>query len=352
MFDTSNPSRSRRQLFYSARGRHRRDCRRPPARATRVSSQFESQAPRYARGACALPALTCSSRCAPPQWTKNLIVFAGLIFGGQLFEPARGEGRWGVRGLLCVVGSGVPHQRHRRPGSRRTASAEEPTPDRFGAISPGVTAVWAAAIARGLGTGVCPWLRDSGSVAIIYLVPFVLYSVALKHLVIIDVLTIAGRVRAAGRRRRGGDQRADQPLAAGLHDAAGAVPGAQQAAPRADAAGGRGHGPPANPLEEYSPYLLDQMISVVTASTLIVYAVYATSAETASTSGNDQLGLTIPFRALRYLPVSVSGAPEARRREPGGRCSSTDRPAAGLCGAVGASAVVLYRYYSPLGTMQ
>ena len=31
-------------------------------------------------------------------------------------------------------------------------------------------------------------------------------------------------------------------------------------------------------LEEYSPYLLDQMIAVVTASTLIAYSVYATSA--------------------------------------------------------------------------
>jgi hypothetical protein len=57
-------------------------------------------------------------------------------------------------------------------------------------------------------------------------------------------------------------------------------------------------------LTEYTPYLLDQMISVVTASTLIAYAVYATSAETAERFGTARLGLTIPFvlyGIFRYL---------------------------------------------------
>ena len=60
-----------------------------------------------------------------------------------------------------------------------------------------------------------------------------LYSGPLKHIVIIDVLTIAiGFVlRAVG--RRGGGRRRDQPLAARLHDSAGAVHRARQAAPRA-----------------------------------------------------------------------------------------------------------------------
>jgi hypothetical protein len=57
-------------------------------------------------------------------------------------------------------------------------------------------------------------------------------------------------------------------------------------------------------LQEYSPYLLDQMIGVVTASTLMAYILYATSAETAERFGTSLLGLTIPFPLygiFRYL---------------------------------------------------
>jgi hypothetical protein len=57
-------------------------------------------------------------------------------------------------------------------------------------------------------------------------------------------------------------------------------------------------------LQEYSPYLLDQMIGVVTASTLMAYMLYATSAETAERFGTSLLGLTIPFPLygiFRYL---------------------------------------------------
>jgi hypothetical protein len=57
-------------------------------------------------------------------------------------------------------------------------------------------------------------------------------------------------------------------------------------------------------LEEYSPYLLDQMIAVVTASTVIAYGVFCTSTETAQRLGTARLGLTIPFvlyGIFRYL---------------------------------------------------
>ena len=62
--------------------------------------------------------------------------------------------------------------------------------------------------------------------------------------------------------------------------------------------------PPADPLRGPVPYLLDQMIAVVTASTLIAYTVYAISAETAGRLGTPRLGLTIPFvlyGIFRYL---------------------------------------------------
>ncbi len=48
-------------------------------------------------------------------------------------------------------------------------------------------------------------------------------------------------------------------------------------------------------LREYSPYLLDQMIAVVTASTLMAYSLYTMSPETIAKFQTQHLNLTIPF---------------------------------------------------------
>jgi 4-hydroxybenzoate polyprenyltransferase len=78
-------------------------------------------------------------------------------------------------------------------------------------------------------------------------------------------------------------------------------------------------------LAEYSPYLLDQMISVVTASCLTAYAFYTLAPETIEKYRTDRLSLTIPFviyGIFRYLYL-------VHRKEQGGSPSDlllTDRP--------------------------
>jgi 4-hydroxybenzoate polyprenyltransferase len=78
-------------------------------------------------------------------------------------------------------------------------------------------------------------------------------------------------------------------------------------------------------LGEYSPYLLDQMISVVTASTVIAYALYTISGETIEKFGTRNLLFTIPFvlyGIFRYLYL-------VHRREAGGSPESiviSDKP--------------------------
>jgi len=65
--------------------------------------------------------------------------------------------------------------------------------------------------------------------------------------------------------------------------------------------GAAGHRPI---LTEYSPQLLDQMIAVVTASTLMAYALYTVAPETQAKLGTARLPLTIPFvlyGIFRYL---------------------------------------------------
>src|SRR6185436_1113951 len=95
-------------------------------------------------------------------------------------------------------------------------------------------------------------------------------------------------------------------------------------------------------LREYSPYFLDQMISVVTASTVVAYAIYTVSPEVREKLGTDKLYLTIPFvlfGIFRYLYL-------VHQREEGGnpsRALLSDRPLLAcivLC--VMAVGVVLY----------
>jgi len=70
-------------------------------------------------------------------------------------------------------------------------------------------------------------------------------------------------------------------------------------------------------LKEYSPYLLDQMIAVVTASTVIAYCLYTISEETIAKFGTTRLIFTVPFvlyGIFRYLYLihqkSEGGTPE------------------------------------------
>jgi 4-hydroxybenzoate polyprenyltransferase len=96
-------------------------------------------------------------------------------------------------------------------------------------------------------------------------------------------------------------------------------------------------------LEHYSPYLLDQMISVVTASTLIAYAFYTFSPETTEKFGTSMLSLTIPFPLygiFRYLYL-------VHRKDLGGSPAELlvdDRPLL-VCVALWAVAVVVVIYH-------
>ena len=110
--------------------------------------------------------------------------------------------------------------------------------------------------------------------------------------------------------------------------------------------GATGHRPI---LEEYSPYLLDQMISVVTASTLVAYAIYTVSPETVQKFGTDNLGLTLPFPLygiFRYLYL-------VHQKEGGGSPADmllNDRPLL-ACVALWAIAVAAIIYWDQSDVM-
>ena len=184
-----------------------------------------------------------------------------------------------------------------------------------------------------------------GLIAGTYLVLLLLYSAVLKHIVIVDVLAIAAGfvLRAAA-----GAVAVEVPISQWLLVCTTLLALFLVLSKRRHeltllAQGATGH---RRILEEYSPYLLDQMVAVVTASTLIAYSVYAISPETAERLGTDRLGVTIPFvlyGIFRYLYL-------VHQKQGGGNPSDMlvhDRPLM-TCVALWALVVALL-LYTPLG---
>jgi 4-hydroxybenzoate polyprenyltransferase len=267
-----------------------------PAGSPRVSSEATAQS----RSTTAL--LLISLR--PEQWTKNLIVFAGALFGGQLTSVPALTAAVATFLIFCALSGAVylfndvadraGDQRHPLKRHRPIASGE---------LSPALATTVGALLAL-TGAGAAFAIRPLlGIVAATYFALLFLYSFALKHLVIIDALTIAAGfvLRAAA-----GAIAIAVPISHWLLVCTTLLALFLSFSKRRHeltllAEGAIGHRPI---LHEYSPYLLDQMISVVTASTLVAYSLYATSAETAQRLGTTRLGLTIPFvlyGIFRYL---------------------------------------------------
>ncbi len=231
----------------------------------------------------------------------------------------------------------------------RVSDQQHPTKRRRPVASGQLSATVALAAAGVLGAGgvVAASLVGAGLgvTAGAYLALLLLYSATLKNIVIIDVLTIASGfvLRAVA-----GALAVDVPISHWLLVCTTLLALFLALSKRRHelvllAEGAVSH---RQILQEYTPYLLDQMISVVTASTLIAYSVYATSAETAARLGTDYLGMTIPFvlyGIFRYLYL-------VHRKEGGGSPSTllvTDRPLL-ACVALWALCVTLI-LYSPLG---
>jgi 4-hydroxybenzoate polyprenyltransferase len=278
----------------------------------------------------------------PAQWTKNLLVFAGPLFGMQLFvatSVVRALAAFaifcGLSGAVYLLNDIVDRESDRRhPLKARRPIASGALSVRAAIVAGVVIVTGALAASTALG-----WVF--ATVAAAYLGLQALYSASLKHIVIIDVLTlsigfvlraVAGSVAvevefshwllictillalfiALSKRRH------EITLLAG------------------EAVSHR------RILGEYSPYLLDQMIAVVTASTLISYIVYTVSPETQDKFGTQWLGLTIPFPLygiFRYLYL-------VHRREGGGSPADlllADRPLL-VCVALWAFAVAVIIY--------
>jgi len=231
----------------------------------------------------------------PAQWTKNLIVFAGLIFGQHLFDASSVTRALAAFLIFCAL-SGVVYLFNdvadREADRRHPLKCRRPIAS--GVVSPALALGCAVLLSVASLAGAI-WLSAGFfALALAYVTLLGLYSLTLKHVVILDALTIAIGfvIRAAA-----GAVAVKVPISHWLYVCTILLALFLALAKRRHelvllSNGATGH---RRILSEYSPYLLDQMIGVVTASTLVAYIFYTFSPETLEKFGTGLLGLTIPF---------------------------------------------------------
>jgi 4-hydroxybenzoate polyprenyltransferase len=269
--------------------------------ATRIHSHFIQEAGTLQ----ALIGLIRTMR--PKQWTKNvLFIFPAIVFDQKLFVW---DAFWRVAVacfLLCLVAGTVyiindlvdieRDRQHPKKKSRPLPSGELPINVAIiGAVLIPLVALSAAAVLE---------LRLA-IVLLIYLVLQILYSFVLKHIVLIDVMTITtGFVLRIAAGVVVIDVQAFSPwlyvcgallalfLAIGKRRQELITLGEQKAAET-------------RPIYQYYNLpLLDDMLRIVTTSTLIAYILYTIEAPTRQVADQNAALLTVPFvmyGLFRYL---------------------------------------------------
>lgn len=266
----------------------------------------------------------------PRQWTKNLALFVGLVFAQQLLDPALFARATIAFVAFCLASSGIYlfndlldlENDRLHPKKKYRPLAAGTLPVSWAIVTIGFLWLVSASLAAILfflptaGTRVfVRWgganLLFAGTLAT-YLILMILYGLRLKHVVLLDVFVIAAGFA--------------------LRILAGAVVIPVTISPWLYivtimlslflAFGKRRNelvlmeGQASNHrqiLKEYSLPLLDQMITIVTASTIMAYSLYTFQAAT----GNHRLMITIPlvlYGMFRYLYIVYirkdGGSPE------------------------------------------
>jgi 4-hydroxybenzoate polyprenyltransferase len=240
----------------------------------------------------------------PRQWTKNLFVFAGLIFSQNLLRPGHLGRVAAAFGLFCLLSGCIYilndladlEQDRAHPVKRRRPLAA-------GQISPAAALAALAVLLPACLAG--SWLLGEPFfyVALAYLALQVAYNLVLKRVVILDVFTVAAgfvlRVVA-------GAAVIDVQVSHWLLLCTTLIALFLALAKRRhelaligeEAAGHR------QVLSQYSLYFLDQMMGVTTSATVLSYALYTVAPETVAKFGTDALVYTVPFvlyGVFRYL---------------------------------------------------
>jgi 4-hydroxybenzoate polyprenyltransferase len=241
----------------------------------------------------------------PDQWTKNVLVFAALVFGMRLFEPEPV-----VRALLGFVSFCAASSATYLMNDVRDLERDRMHPvKRLRPIASGVISVPAAvvgsvlfavgALALGFRTN-----APLGVIVAAYLLLNVAYSFGLKNVVLLDAILIAvGFVLRAVGGAAAIDVMISPWLVVCTFMAALFLALGKRRAEIAALEGAVAHRPASR---AYSLDLLDQLMTVVVAASILSYCLYTLSPEVREKFSVDHLEVTVPFVVyglFRYLYV-------------------------------------------------
>jgi 4-hydroxybenzoate polyprenyltransferase len=251
----------------------------------------------------------------PKQWSKNLLLFLSWIFALKLSDVSLFLLATAGFAVFCAASSAVYlvndlvdiEKDRQHPTKRKRPLAA-------GLIQPWHAIVLAVVLTVGSTAWAFYLGTRFGAVTVGYLVLSFAYSFLLKHLVLIDVFTLAAGfvIRAAA-----GAVVIAVPISPWLYVCTALASLFVGFAKRrnelmtleADAANHR------RILAEYTPQLLDQLIIIVTSATVMAYSLYTFSAE--NLPRNSAMMLTIPFvlyGLFRYMYIvyvrNEGGSPE------------------------------------------
>jgi 4-hydroxybenzoate polyprenyltransferase len=235
----------------------------------------------------------------PRQWSKNLLLFAGLVFAAKLGDATRWLEALLAFAAYCAASSAaylvndVRDAEHDRahPVKRFRPVATGELPARTALVLAGLLTAAAFAGVAVLGLGSVGFLAG-------FLLLQAAYTAGLKHVVLIDVLAIAGLfvVRASA-----GAEAVDVRISPWLLICTGLLAlFLALAKRRAELVLVGAEETPGRPvLEGYSLALVDQLVTVVAASTVIAYSLYTFTAR-----DSKAMMATVPFvvyGVFRYL---------------------------------------------------
>jgi 4-hydroxybenzoate polyprenyltransferase len=237
----------------------------------------------------------------PPEWIKNVLVFAGLLFSQKLKQGPQVVDATITFVAFCAISSAgyLVNDLRDAPLDRRHPEKRH-RPIASGELSERIASV-AAVVLAAIGIGISFAWVDPGVAGLValYGVITVAYSVILKRLVIIDVMTIASlfilRVVAGAVAVEAHASEWLLLCTAMLALFLGFTKRRQEAMEEMQESG------TARPvLEHYSLPFLDQMVSMVTAGAIISYAIYAVNSPLI---GSEMLatGPSVLYGVFRYL---------------------------------------------------
>lgn len=259
----------------------------------------------------------------PNQWTKNLVVPAAFFFAfGDQTQTITRLALYQIlaaTGLFCLASSGIYLMNDIRDlAADRVHPAKRFRPIAAGRVSVPLAGLLSAILLLGSLVGSYRLAPPFAIVVVVYIAMQLVYTIWLKHLALVDVFIIAlGFVlRAAG-----GGLAINVPISPWLLVCAFLLALFLALCKRRhekllleeSADSHRAS------LEYYDPKLLDQLIAIVSAATIVSYSIYTLSPDTVHKFGTSLLSATIPFvifGIFRYLDLVY-------RKEGGGRPEKT-----------------------------